>query len=62
MEYYTIDDFSSVEKYDGHLHLNTYDESFVNQSEEDNFKLITINVEVASNFPTIVEQQHFANH
>src|SRR3954452_54506 len=60
MEYYTIDDFNSVEKYDAHMHLNTYDESFVKQSHEDNFKLITINVDVASDFATIYEQQEFA--
>lgn len=60
LEYFTIDDFSSVEKYDGHLHLNTYEESFVKQSQEDNFKLITINVDVASDFPGIEQQQDFA--
>lgn len=60
IEYYTIDDFSSVEKYDAHMHLNTYDESFVQQSAEDNFKLITINIDVASDFPTMEEQQGFA--
>lgn len=60
MEYYTIDDFVFVEKYDGHLHLNTHGESFVRQSEEDNFKLITINVDVASDFPTVEQQQDFA--
>src|SRR5215210_824697 len=60
MEYYTIDDFSLVEKYDGHLHLNTYGESFVKQSVEEHFKLITINVDVASDFPTIKQQQDFA--
>lgn len=59
MEYYTVDDFSSVEKYDAHMHLNTYDESFVQQSAEDNFKLITINIDVPSDFPTMEEQQDF---
>ena len=59
-KYYSIDDFSAVEKYDAHMHLNTFDESFVEQSQEDNFKLITINVDVASSFATIDEQQDFA--
>ena len=57
MEYYTIDDFTSVEKYDTHVHLNINDTSLITQSAEDNFKLITINVDVASEFPTIEEQQ-----
>jgi predicted TIM-barrel fold metal-dependent hydrolase len=60
MEYYTIDDFTPVEKYDVHVHLNTNEASFIKQSEEDNFKLITINVDVSSEFPTIEEQQEVA--
>ena len=60
MEYYTLDDFVSVEKYDSHVHLNIDDKTFINQSLEDNFKLITINVDVSSEFPTIEEQQDVA--
>jgi len=60
MNYYTTEDFSSVEKYDTHVHLNINETSLINQSEEDNFKLITINVDVASEFPTIDEQQEVA--
>jgi predicted TIM-barrel fold metal-dependent hydrolase len=60
MEYYTTNDFEAIEKYDAHMHLNTFDESFVKQSQEDGFKLITINVDVASDFATIDEQQDFA--
>ncbi|MGI8634589.1 MAG: hypothetical protein ACR2KZ_04215, partial [Segetibacter sp.] len=58
--YYTIDNFNSIEKYDAHMHLNTFDESFVKQSQEDNFKVITINIDVASGFATIDEQQDYA--
>ena len=60
MEYYTINDFTSVEKYDVHVHLNTNAASFIKQSEEDNFKLITINVDVSSEFPSIEEQEALA--
>ncbi len=60
MEYYTIDDFASVEKYDSHLHLNINETSFIKLSVQDNFKLITINVDVASEFPTIEEQEDVA--
>src|SRR3954454_1877167 len=60
MEYYTIDDFASVEKYDVHVHLNTNETSLIEQSEEDNFKLITINVDVAFEFPTVEEQEDVA--
>ncbi len=57
MEYYTGDDFASIEKYDTHVHLNIPETSLITQSEQDNYKLITINVDVASEFPTIEEQQ-----
>jgi len=60
MEYYTNDDFASAEKYDTHVHLNINETSLITQSREDNFKLITINVDVASEFPTIDEQQKVA--
>lgn len=59
-KHYSIDDYASVEKYDAHMHLNTYDESFVQQSVEDNFRLLTINVDVGADFPTIEQQQDFA--
>jgi predicted TIM-barrel fold metal-dependent hydrolase len=60
MNYYTSDDFASVEKYDTHVHLNINEANLAEQSQEDNFKLISINVDVASEFPTIEEQQKVA--
>jgi len=41
-EYYTVDDFKSVEKFDTHVHINTDDTTFIKQSEEDNFRLLDI--------------------
>ncbi|HXL58661.1 MAG TPA: amidohydrolase family protein [Chitinophagaceae bacterium] len=60
MNYYTIEDFESVDKYDCHVHLNINEVRFIQQSVSDNFKLITINVDVSSEFPTIEEQQELA--
>ncbi len=60
MNYYSPEDFTSVEKYDVHVHLNMNDETFIKQSVKDNFKLIAINVDVAGEFPTIEEQQSLA--
>jgi predicted TIM-barrel fold metal-dependent hydrolase len=60
MKYYTFDDFTAVEKYDTHVHLNLNETSLITQSVEDNFKMITINVDVASEFPTIEKQQEVA--
>ena len=41
-EYYTINDFTSVEKFDSHVHLNTEDTDFILLSEQDNFRLLDI--------------------
>src|SRR5438105_14139125 len=40
--YYTIGDFASVEKFDTHVHLNTYDTSYIKQAEADNIRLLDI--------------------
>lgn len=40
--YYTIDDFASVDKFDSHIHLNTYDTAFIKQAEEDNLRFLVI--------------------
>ncbi len=41
-EYYTTDDFKSVDKIDTHIHLNTVDTAFINESKEDNFRFLDI--------------------
>ena len=41
-KYYTIDDFKSVEKFDNHIHFNTDDTAFIEQSREDNFRFLVI--------------------
>ncbi|MEJ7676189.1 MAG: hypothetical protein WKF59_26675 [Chitinophagaceae bacterium] len=58
--YYTVDDFKSVEKIDAHVHIITEaDTVFIKQAEEDNFRLLTINVYKDSGTP-IEEQQKFS--
>ncbi len=42
-QYYTMADFTSVEKYDAHVHVDTDKDTFLKQAEEDNFRLLTIN-------------------
>ncbi|WP_223815929.1 amidohydrolase family protein [Adhaeribacter rhizoryzae] len=58
-KYYTLDDFSSVPKFDTHVHLNTTDPSLLEQAQRDNFRLLTINVN-APHYPTITQQQELA--
>ncbi|HPF50182.1 MAG TPA: amidohydrolase family protein [Draconibacterium sp.] len=42
-QYYSVDDFSSVEKIDAHFHIYTDSNNSVEQAQKDNFKLFTIN-------------------
>ena len=60
-DYYGPNDFRSVEKYDVHTHLNTFDSARIKQAELDNFDLLTINVDVSS-YPALKEQQQYALH
>ena len=59
--YYALEDFATVEKYDTHTHINTRDSAAHQQAEQDNFKLLTINVDVSS-YPPLEEQQQYALH
>ena len=57
--YYTMDDYKSVKKFDSHIHLISSDTSFIRQSAEDNFSLLTINVDAPS-VPPFEEQREWA--
>jgi amidohydrolase family protein len=58
--YYTVDDFTAVNKIDAHVHLTTEaDTVFIKQGEEDNFRFLNINFYRDSGMP-IEEQQKFA--
>jgi hypothetical protein len=58
-EFYTMQDFGRVEKYDAHVHLNIYDTTFIKAAKDDNFRLITVNVNTPY-YPSIQEQQKVA--
>lgn len=58
-EFYTNEDFKNVEKYDTHVHLNIYDTTFIHQAQEDNFRLLTVNVNTEY-YPSVEEQQKVA--
>lgn len=59
-EYYSLEDFGAVKKWDAHVHLRTdIDTVFINQAEEDNFRLFNVNVYSFSGV-TIEEQQEYA--
>ncbi len=43
-DFYTIDDFVKIEKYDTHVHVGVEDSTFIKQAEKDNLRLLTVNV------------------
>jgi hypothetical protein len=58
-EYFTVEDFNTIEKIDAHLHINADNPAFREQAEEDKFRLLTINVDYPD-FPPIEEQKRIA--
>jgi hypothetical protein len=60
-DYYTLEDFNAVKKIDTHMHLNANDLALAEQAKEDNFQLLTVNVDVNS-YPTLEDQEKFALH
>lgn len=45
-DFYSVDDFSAIKKMDVHFHMLAMDSSFIEQAREDNFQLITVNVDI----------------
>src|SRR5271156_6432511 len=56
---FTMDDFSSVEKIDVHVHINSADSALIDQAGLDRFRLLTINVDYPD-FPPLAEQSRIA--
>jgi len=44
-DYYTAADFTAVEKFDTHIHINTDEASFIEEAQKDNMRLLTVNVD-----------------
>lgn len=60
-DYYSIEDFERVRKIDTHMHLNAEDPALTEQARTDNFKLLTVNVDV-SDYPSVEDQERYALH
>ncbi|MDR9365850.1 MAG: amidohydrolase family protein [Balneolaceae bacterium] len=56
--FYTVEDFKTVEKIDAHVHLNVANPIVIEQGIEDNLKMVTLNVESGSD--TVAVQQEVA--
>jgi hypothetical protein len=59
LEFYGIADFARVSKIDSHVHINADNTAFIEQARQDNFKLLTINVDYPD-FPTVERQQQIS--
>jgi hypothetical protein len=57
--YYSLADFARVEKIDAHVHVHGEAAAFMAQAVQDNFRILTINVDYPD-FPPIPEQQRAA--
>jgi predicted TIM-barrel fold metal-dependent hydrolase len=57
--YYSLSDFQRVEKIDAHVHVHGPAVAFMAQAIQDNFRILTINVDYPD-FPPIPEQQSAA--
>lgn len=54
-EFYTLDDFSKLKKYDAHMHMwEEFDTAFVRQAMEDNFSLVAVSVYIP---PTLTPEK-----
>jgi len=58
-EYYSLHDFTRVEKVDAHIHLHGAADRLVAQAVHDNFRLLAINVDYPD-FPPLADQQRDA--
>jgi hypothetical protein len=56
-DHYTVDDFASVSKVDTHIHINSESPALTDLAREDNFFLLTVNVEAGT---PIDDQERFA--
>lgn len=56
---YNMEDFYKTEKIDAHVHLNSNSSAWIELAKEDNFKLLSVNVDY-SDFNPLDEQYSFA--
>lgn len=59
-KYYTMEDFKKIKKVDTHTHLNSGNTALAELAKEDNFKLLSINVD-APGLPSLEKQFEYAS-
>lgn len=58
--FYSAEDFNTVEKTDAHVHINTYDTSFISEAIQNKFNLFTINWDDVNDPPPMEQQQEYS--
>ncbi len=61
-EYYSIEDYAKVEKYDAHVHINSFNPAFLEFAQERKFKLLSLNVAAPEYVPIEAQQDFTATH
>jgi predicted TIM-barrel fold metal-dependent hydrolase len=59
-EHYAMADFEKLRKFDAHVHANTPDHIFLDVARQDNFELLSINVDYPD-FPSFLKQAEVAH-
>lgn len=59
-KYYTEADFQTVEKTDVHVHIHTKRNDFIQQARKDNFKVVTIALDITGNLDTVKKQHRYS--
>ncbi len=54
-DYYSTEDYGKMQKIDTHFHVDTYDSSIFNNSIENNFRLLSLNIDAE----VPIEKQEF---
>ena len=56
-DYYTMDDFKSVEKIDSHIHIRTENSAYAEQANDDKFLLINVSVDAPGNIGLAAQER-----
>ena len=58
--YYQEADYEVVDKADVHVHIHTESNDFMDQAIKDNFKVVTVALDVSNNMAEVKRQHHFS--
>lgn len=61
-EYYSQDDYAAVEKYDAHVHINSFNPAFLEFARKSNFRVLSLNVAAPEYVPIEMQQDFVSKH